>query len=169
MALLTPLWFMLFLEKSFFWTPNTLLYHVFNLKGVVLLTMKLYKLQKTMFPNGSIGRIKAKAGPLCIEAIRARLFAQGQCGYLLKWRRARNCVHGKMAGYEDVMGNTFASLFLFLLSNPRKTSDCLKFSGFPLSMSHIGVKMQDRPFPGYGCHHSILSLRFFPGVLRDKG
>ena len=35
-------------------------------------------------------------------------------------------------------------------------------------MSHIGAKMQDRPFPGYAGRQSILSLLFFPEVLRGK-
>ena len=63
------------------------------------------------------------------------------------------------------MGNTFASSFLSLLSDPRKMSDYLKFSGFPLSknikISHIEAKMQDRPFPVYAGRQSNLSLLFF--------
>ena len=55
-------------------------------------------------------------------------YVQRQCGNLLKWRRGRKCEHGTMAGYEDIMSNIFASLFLFLPSDSRKTSDCLKFS-----------------------------------------
>ena len=35
-------------------------------------------------------------------------------------------------------------------------------------MSHVGARMQDRPFPGYAGRQSIFSLRFFPEVLPDK-
>ena len=77
-----------------------------------------------------------------------------------------------MAGYEDAMGNTLASLFLFYRAILAKRVTARMSLGLPLpnntKMSHIGARMQDQPFPGYAGRQSILSLRFFPEVLRDK-
>ena len=84
-------------------------------------------------------------------------YAQGQGGNLLIWRRARNCVPGIMAGYEDAVGNTFASLFLFLPSDPRKTSDGLKFSGLPPFEQY-----QDVPDRSKNAGSAIPGLRWSP-------
>ena len=100
-------------------------------------------------------------------------YVQRQCGNLLKWRRGRKCEHGTMAGYEDAMSNIFASyIFSFYRAMLAKRVTACSSLGFPLSnntkMSHVGARMQDRPFPGYAGRQSILSLRFFPEVLPDK-
>ena len=62
-----------------------------------------------------------------------------------------------MAGYEDAMGNTFASLFLFLPSDPRNTSDCLKFSGLPPFEQY-----QDFPYRSKNAGSTIFGLRWSP-------
>ena len=84
-------------------------------------------------------------------------YVQGQCGNLLKWRRGRKCEPGTMAGYEDAMSNTFASLFLFLPSDSRKTSDCLKFSGLPSFEQY-----QDVPCRSKNAGSTISGLRWSP-------
>ena len=70
-----------------------------------------------------------------------------------------------MAVHKDAVGNTFASSFLFLPSDPRKRVTAWSSLGSSLSsntkMSHIGAKMQDRPFLGYAGRQSISSLLFF--------
>ena len=84
-------------------------------------------------------------------------YVQGQCGYLLKRQRGRKCEHGTMAGYEDAMSNIFASLFLFLPSDSRKTSDCLKFSGLPSFEQY-----QDVPYRSKNAGSTISGLRWSP-------
>ena len=84
-------------------------------------------------------------------------YAQGQCGNLLKWCRARNCEHGTMAGHEDAMGNTFASLFFFSPSDPRKTSDCVKFCAFPPFEQY-----QDVPYRSKNARSGISRLHWSP-------
>ena len=84
-------------------------------------------------------------------------YVQRQCGNLLKWRRGRKCEHGTMAGYEDAMSNIFASLFLFLPSDSRKTSDCLKFSWLPSFEQY-----QDVPCRSKNAESTISGLRWSP-------
>ena len=84
-------------------------------------------------------------------------YVQGQCGNLLKWGRGRKCEHGTMAGYEDAISNIFASLFLFIPSDYRKTSDCLKFSGLPSFEQY-----QDIPCRSKNAGSTISGLRWSP-------
>ena len=86
-------------------------------------------------------------------------YVQRQCGNLLKWRRGRKCEHGTMAGYEDAMSNIFASLFLFLLSDSRKTSDCLKFSWLPSFEQYQDVPCRSK---NAGLIMTISGLRWSP-------
>ena len=62
-----------------------------------------------------------------------------------------------MAGYEDAMSNIFARLFLFLPSDSRKTSDCLKFSGLPSFEQY-----QDVPYRSKNAGSTIFGLRWSP-------
>ena len=83
LAPLTLLWFMLVFEKSYFWTPNTLFFHNFNPKVILLFRMKMYKLKKTMFPCGNIGRIKVK--PLTAFLF-SRWASNSDCPRWIRWR-----------------------------------------------------------------------------------
>ena len=82
---------------------------------------------------------------------------RAKCGNLLKCRRGRKCEHGTMAGYEDAMSNIFASSFLSLPSDSRKTSDCLKFSALPSFEQY-----QDVPCRSKNAGSTISGLRWSP-------